>query len=69
MEKPNEVYEAKSCVVCGKKLSQYNPGKECWSHSMPSGARPSVGTVCMSRFNKGIYIVRMQETGTYHAAS
>ena len=26
--------EARRCVVCGVKLSNYNPGPNCWQHTI-----------------------------------
>jgi hypothetical protein len=26
--------EPKTCTVCGTKLSSYNPGPNCWSHTV-----------------------------------
>lgn len=26
--------EAKTCSVCGTKLSSYNPGPNCWQHTI-----------------------------------
>jgi hypothetical protein len=29
-----EVEPAKTCTVCGTKLSSYNPGPNCWQHTI-----------------------------------
>ena len=29
-----QVETAKTCTVCGTKLSSYNPGPNCWQHTI-----------------------------------
>jgi hypothetical protein len=33
-EKPAGADSAKACTVCGTKLSSYNPGPNCWQHTI-----------------------------------
>jgi hypothetical protein len=33
-EADEEVSEATACSVCGTKLSSYNPGPNCWQHTI-----------------------------------
>jgi hypothetical protein len=33
-EEPKKGQSAKACTVCGTKLSSYNPGPNCWQHTI-----------------------------------
>jgi hypothetical protein len=33
-EEPNAADSAGTCSVCGTKLSSYNPGPNCWQHTI-----------------------------------
>ena len=33
-EQPTAAEAGKSCSVCGTKLSSYNPGPNCWQHTI-----------------------------------
>jgi hypothetical protein len=33
-EKPSAAEAGQSCSVCGTKLSSYNPGPNCWQHTI-----------------------------------
>jgi hypothetical protein len=33
-DKPAGADSAKTCTVCGTKLSSYNPGPNCWQHTI-----------------------------------
>lgn len=33
-EQPAPTDTAKTCSVCGTKLSSYNPGPNCWQHTI-----------------------------------
>lgn len=33
-DKPAKAESAKACTVCGTKLSSYNPGPNCWQHTI-----------------------------------
>jgi hypothetical protein len=33
-EKPSAAEAGQSCSVCGIKLSSYNPGPNCWQHTI-----------------------------------
>jgi hypothetical protein len=33
-EDPSPPDSAKACTVCGTKLSSYNPGPNCWQHTI-----------------------------------
>jgi len=33
-DRPATADRSKSCAVCGTKLSSYNPGPNCWQHTI-----------------------------------
>jgi hypothetical protein len=33
-DEPKKGESAKACTVCGTKLSSYNPGPNCWQHTI-----------------------------------
>ena len=45
--RPADPKEPRHCVICGVKLSLYNPGPHCWSHTI---GHPWRGPTAKPRF-------------------
>ena len=58
----------RKCTICGARLSERNPGPDCWSHGKPEGLgteKPWTESCCTSHFNKGRYRAIVDYEGWY----
>jgi hypothetical protein len=57
--------EGRRCIVCGARLSIYNPSNKCFCHSETKEKEPNDDYICSSPTNPGRQIVLQDYYGCY----